>query len=378
MTPEISALSPQLRMRSYIQRVATGPELGKSISSEEAQDGMQSILRDLIDPVQSAIYLIALRMKRETDDEFIGSLLGLRSALNSADANVADLIDISDPFDGFVRCVPASTFLPAVLAALDIPALLQGADSIGPKYGVTHRKILQAAGIEVNLSSDLAAKQIENKAFAWAYLDQRQSCPALHDLLPLRTRMVKRSVLTTIETLTRPISAKQTHMMGGFVHRVYPPIYILLARHAGYYSAMVVRGVEGSVLPSLSQVTCYFRYDGNTQSGETEKVRLDPNELAISQTERAMPLPNDLPEPEHQPDQRASSVDTIALAQVAAEMGLAALKGQQGPIYDSLVYGASICLHHLGRVSSWSEAADLSRAALKSGKAYARFTAATN
>ena len=101
MSPEIAALSPELRMRSYIQRVATGPELGKSISKEEAKDAMQSILADLIDPVQSAIYLIALRMKRETDDEFIGSLLGLRSTLNVADAKVDELVDISDPFDGF-------------------------------------------------------------------------------------------------------------------------------------------------------------------------------------------------------------------------------------------------------------------------------------
>ena len=256
--------------------------------------------------------------------------------------------------------------------------MLQGAESIGPKYGVTHRKILQAAGINVDLGSDIAAKQVENTSIGWAYLDQRQSCPALHALLPLRTRMVKRSVLTTIETLTKPVSAKRTHMMGGFVHRAYPPVYTMLARQADYQSAMVVRGVEGSVLPSLSQVARYFRYDESTIHGETEKVRLDPNELNIQQIERAMPLPDDLPKPAQRPDQLASSVDTMALAQVASETGLAVLKGQQGFIYDSLVYGASICLHHLGKANSWSEASDLSRAVLKSGKAYAHFAAAAS
>ncbi|MGH8658897.1 MAG: anthranilate phosphoribosyltransferase, partial [Gammaproteobacteria bacterium] len=55
---------PALLMRSIIQRIATGPELSKDISREEAQAGMRSILEGKIDPVQAGIFLIALRMKR--------------------------------------------------------------------------------------------------------------------------------------------------------------------------------------------------------------------------------------------------------------------------------------------------------------------------
>ncbi len=371
-----SELSPKMRMRSYIQRVATGPELGKSISLAEAEDGMQQILTGDVDPVQAAIYLIALRMKRETDDEFVGSLLGLRKVVNKATVNVEHLVDIADPFDGYARCVPASTFLSVVLAALGVPTLLQGAEAIGPKYGVTHRKILKAAGINVQQTSQQAAAQIDNPQVGWAYLDQQQSCPSLHDLLSLRERMVKRSVLTTIETTTRPLEAKHTHMMGGFVHRGYPPVYTMLARAAGYSSAMVVRGVEGGVLPSLSQVARYFRYDVNSSIDEPEKVRLDPNELGIKQLERAIVLPDDLPKPQHQPDELASAVDTEAVAQLAAQMGQAALEGEQGPYYDSLIYGTSICLHHLGRVNSLQEAAKLTRNVLDSGRAKSYFDAA--
>jgi uroporphyrin-III C-methyltransferase/precorrin-2 dehydrogenase/sirohydrochlorin ferrochelatase len=36
------------------------------------------------------------------------------------------------------------------------------------------------------------------------------------------------------------------------VHKPYPRIYALLARHAGFDSALIVRGVEGSVIPLLS------------------------------------------------------------------------------------------------------------------------------
>ncbi|MGH8621099.1 MAG: hypothetical protein ACRET3_03080, partial [Burkholderiales bacterium] len=53
-------------MRSIIQRIATGPELSKDITREEARAGMQLVLEGRVDPVQAGIFLIALRMKRET------------------------------------------------------------------------------------------------------------------------------------------------------------------------------------------------------------------------------------------------------------------------------------------------------------------------
>ncbi len=55
-------------MHSIIQRIATGPELSKSISLEESELAMRAILKNEIDEVQSAIFLIAMRMKRETTD----------------------------------------------------------------------------------------------------------------------------------------------------------------------------------------------------------------------------------------------------------------------------------------------------------------------
>ncbi|MDC3316195.1 anthranilate phosphoribosyltransferase, partial [Candidatus Thioglobus sp.] len=64
-------------MHSIIQRVATGPELSKNISLEESKQAMEAILNNEIDEVQSAIFLIAMRMKRETMDENIGILMAL-------------------------------------------------------------------------------------------------------------------------------------------------------------------------------------------------------------------------------------------------------------------------------------------------------------
>ena len=54
------------QMRSIIGRVATGPEYSKDLPFEEARAAMHYILNNQADPVQAGVYLIALRMKRET------------------------------------------------------------------------------------------------------------------------------------------------------------------------------------------------------------------------------------------------------------------------------------------------------------------------
>jgi anthranilate phosphoribosyltransferase len=75
-------------------------------------------------------------------------------------------------------------------------------------------------------------------------------------------------------------------------------------------------------------------------------------------------------------DEIATTVDSNALARAAAEQGLAALKGERGLMYDSLVYVGAIALTHLQRYTNLVEAADAVRASLDSGKALASFQAA--
>jgi anthranilate phosphoribosyltransferase len=65
--------------------------------------------------------------------------------------------------------------------------------------------------------------------------------------------------------------------------------------------------------------------------------------------------------------------DTQALAQAAAKAGAAALAGEHGAAYDSLVYGAALCLFHLKRQPSLPVAADVARRAIESGEALTRF-----
>lgn len=364
---------PQVLMRSIIQRIATGPELSKDISRDEAREGMRLILDGEADPVQAAIFLIALRMKRETDDENIGVLEAIRDVTETVTADVDEVAIVSDPYDGYNRTVPASPFLPAVLAACGVPALSEGVESMGPKYGVTHRQVLRAAGVNVDLTAAEAAIRLADAGIGWAYVDQSKFCPKLHGLTELRSKIVKRPAITTVEVLTGPVRGRnKTHLITGYVHKPYPRLYALLARHMGFDSLLLVRGVEGGVVPSLRQPgKCVYYHD----FGEEQQLDSNPVDLGIEQTVRAAPLPDNLQKSSRPGDEISIAVDIDALAQATAQAGLEALQGQAGAIYDGLVYSGALSLFHLGKADSLAEAAKAVRTVLDNGAALARLRA---
>ncbi len=361
---------PKLAMRSYIQRVATGPEYSKDISFEEARDAMTHILNGSADSVQAGIFLIALRMKRETLDENGGCLQAIIDASNIVTANVDHVIDVADPYDGYTRGLPVSPFIPAVLAACGLPAVSHGAEAVGPKYGATHRKVLRAAGINVDYDMQQAVNQINTPDIGWAYLDQKTICPALHNLIPLRTQIVKRPVITTVEVLIGPVRGKKTTtLMTGYVHKPYPPVYTHLAKISGFDSAVLVRGVEGGVIPSLKQESKYFQY---LDKDELTEVEIHPDHVNIKQNVRAVPLP-ELNTAKSVVDDTAAKIDADQLAEEAAKVGVAALKGEQGPARDSLIYSTAIMLTHMNIEKTLQASAEKVSAVIDSGNAFTHF-----
>jgi anthranilate phosphoribosyltransferase len=353
-------------MSSILKRIATGPELSKDISREEARAGMRLVLDGAVDPVQAGVFLIALRMKRETDDENRGLLEAIREATLRATAPVDEVLDLGDPYDGYNRTLPAAPFLPAVLAACGVPTVSHGVESMGPKYGVTHRQVLAAAGVPVDLAPEEAAARLGEARIGWAYVDQKAFCPKLYALTRLRTLIVKRPAITTAEVMAGPVRGRRrTHLVTGYVHKPYPRIYALLARHAGYDSALIVRGVEGGVIPGLTQTGKVFRVLGDA---EEVPVEFKPAELGIEATVRAPRIPG-AGEAE---EESAAPLDTAAVAEAAAQAGRAALEGAPGLTRDCLVYGAALCLWHLGRHDSRAQAAAAVRRALDRGEALAR------
>ena len=358
-------------MRSIIQRIATGPELSKDITRDEARRGMRLVLDGAVDPVRAAVFLIALRMKRETDDENLGILDAVLETTTTVTAPVGEVVDLSDPYNGFNRNLPVSAFLPAVLAACGVPAISHGVESMGPKFGATHHRVLAACGAPVASTPQEVGARLADPGVGWAYCDQSVFNPRLHALAELRSLIVKRPALATVEVMAGPVRGRRrTHVVTGYVHKPYARIYMALARCAGFDSALIVRGIEGGIIPSLRQGAKVWTYHDGAEEHDAD---ISPAALGIEQSVRAVPLPEEVAGYRRKSDDTGGEVDGLAIARAAARAGLDALDGAPGPARDSLIYGAALILRHTGRTRRLDEAADLARAALDGGRARAGF-----
>ena len=367
----MAAVNDPTLMRSIIQRIATGPELSKDITRDEARRGMRLVLDGAVDPVQAAVFLIALRMKRESDDENLGILEAVLETTATVTAPVDEVVDLSDPYNGFNRNLPVSAFLPAVLAACGVPSISHGVESMGPKFGATHHRVLVASAAPVDSSPQEVCARLADPETGWAYCDQSVFNPGLHALAELRSLIVKRPALTTVEVMAGPVRGlRRTHVVTGYVHKPYARVYTMLARCAGFDSALIVRGIEGGIIPSLRQGAKVWTYhDG----GDDHDTDISPEEAGIEQTVRAVPLPEGIEGYRRKSDETGGEVDAHAIADAAARAGLDALDGAPGPARDSLVYAAALVLRHVGRAGRLADGAALVHEAIDGGRARAHF-----
>ena len=214
-------------------------------------------------------------------------------------------------------------------------------------------------------------ERLADPGTGWAYCDQSVFNPRLNALTDLRNLIVKRPALATVEVMAGPVRGRRrTHVVTGYVHKPYAQVYTTLARQAGFDSALIVRGIEGGIIPSLRQGAKTWTYhDG----GEVREADISPGELGIEQTVRAVPLPESVEGYRRKRDETGAEVDGLAIAAAAARAGLDALEGAPGPARDSLVYAAALVLGHAGKARRLDEGAARVRAALDDGRARTHF-----
>lgn len=360
-------------MHSAIQRVATGPELSKSISYEESQAVMHAILNGTADPVQAGVFLIGLRMKRETDDELKGVLDALRQHTKTLRSTLPEVVVVSEPYNGFNRTVQGSLFSLPVLAACGVPAYSHGVELVGPKFGITHHNILKALGANPLHTVEQTADQLADERIGWGYIDQKMFAPKLEALNFLRNKIVKRPVLSTAEVLLSPIKGEsKTHLVTGYVHKPYRETYAMLARYVGFDSLLLVRGTEGGVIPSFRADAHVVRYTNNSDDEEHD-LPLQP--IGLARDYRALDIPESIPQPDQNTPNIGMKWNIEALAELCAEHGRAALANEPGPVHDAAVLGAAMTLWHIGQSPDLDSAVAQARTAIESGEALARFNA---
>ena len=135
--------------------------LGGTLSREEARRVMDLILTGEVSQVQTAAFLMGLRVRGESEDEILGLVEGMRAAsikLKSQRQNVVDLCgtggDRSDTFN-------ISTAASLVVAGAGIPVAKHGNRAASSQCGSAD--VLEALGVAVDLSVEKARQAFKKQ-----------------------------------------------------------------------------------------------------------------------------------------------------------------------------------------------------------------------
>jgi anthranilate phosphoribosyltransferase len=348
------------KLPELLKRVAIGPKLQKEITRQEVAEAITSALNGHENMMQLGIFLIALRMRGERMHEFEGILDGMLELTNATIAEIENLVELAEPFDGSNRQLNFCAFLPAVLAACGMPAYVSGVRDCGPKHGVTAAKIFEFLGRTHLPDMTEAVNLLESNDVGWAYCGQEFSSPALYAMREQRDLMIKRTALTTLERLLHPLRASgKNHLHIGYVHKAYPPIYARMAMQVGYDSACILKGMEGGVFPALDKPLRATLVKADSGS-EPSRIDFNFDPLDVVPSSEIKFLETDGCEPQ--------------VARIAEE-GLAALSGASGNARKLLTSTGALILYNTGLASNPVVAQKMVREALDRGSALHRLRA---
>ena len=316
----------------------------------------EAILSDRVRGSLKGAALIGQRMNRESYDEVRGYLHSGFAPECVRVAKVENLTHFGQPYNGSTRYFKPTLFVAALRAALARSSVLHGVDAMPPKWGVTDEQILNALNARTNLSLAEAAERLENPDIGFAYISQREYAPNAYAARDLRAHIGKRPPWSATEKAQQLFTcAGSNHMVIGYYHSGYEIPLLKIARETGFTSAVAIKGEEGSSHFSLrlGKPTDKRRNAINFSQGfradQTFALDIDPAAYGFSYAQNPRP--------------KAVS------AQAFAALGMAALSGEKGPVYDRIVLNAAMTDHLLGFNPDPRDAIRQARSSIDTGRA---------
>ena len=295
---------------------------GKNLTEPELQTGLHSVLDSNIEDFEKAVFLEALRLKRETLEENKACLRFLQSRIQRTPLQTPGLIQISDPFDGYNRHPHLSLFVSVILGSIGLPTLIHGIKEVSPKRGITPHKLLVNAKKRPIITIKETEEQLMTPHIGWAYLDQSSYLPELAELVPLRQAMLKRPLLSTIEKFCCPFSTPNTLLVTGYTHPPYKKMMTsLFLETLPTQSMLLLRGIEGSTHLPLDRRAPYMF----CTASDTKEDFCRPSQLNFPETDTIQ--------------------DTEITEKQSLTQGIQALSGKESPLQSSLIYTASMIAH---------------------------------
>ncbi len=245
---------------------------GQHLSSDEAGQAFDVIMRGDATASQVAGLLVGLRVKGETADEVAGAARALRRAMVRLPAvNTESLVDTCGTGGGSFQTFNISTAAALLAAGAGIRIAKHGNRSFTSRSGSAD--VLEALGVAIDAPLETMTRALTDAGIVFMFAPAMH--PAMRHVGPVRRELALPTVMNIIGPLANPAGAGR--QVVGVAERSRMPLLAGALLALGTRHALVVHGEPG--LDELSPLGPTHVIE--VRGGETREWTVDPRELGF-------------------------------------------------------------------------------------------------
>ena len=222
------------RLKTLIGRAADGP-----LTREEAEAAFATLFEGAATPAQMGGFLMALRTRGETVDEYAAAAAVMRAKCNAVRApeGAIDIVGTGGDGKGTLNISTAAAF---VVAGAGVPVAKHGNRNLSSKSGAADA--LGQMGVEVMVGPEVVERALAECGIAFMMAPMHH--PAIRHVMPARMELGTRTIFNILGPLTNPAGVKR-QLTGAFSPDLIRPMAETLAV-LGSERAWLVHGGDGT------------------------------------------------------------------------------------------------------------------------------------
>jgi len=329
---------------SDILKPLIGIAATRPLTRAEAEAAFTALFEGAATPAQMGGFLIALRVRGETVDEYAAAASVMRAKCNAVRApkGAMDIVGTGGDGKGTLNISTATAF---VVAGAGVPVAKHGNRNLSSKSGAADA--LTEMGLNVMVGPEVVERCLNEAGIGFMMAPMHH--PATRHVAPVRMELGTRTIFNILGPLTNPAGVKR-QLTGAFSAALIRPMAETL-RALGSEKAWLVHGGDGSDELSIVAPSPVVELNAS----EIREFTVHPEDAGLP----AYPF-------------EAIQGGTPAENAVAFR---ALLDGATGGFRDAVLLNAAAALVVADRAKTLKEGVEIARESLDSGKAKAKIEA---
>ena len=212
--------------------------IARPLTRAEAETAFGLLFAGEATPSQVGGFLMVLRTRGETVDEFAAAAAVMRAKCHAVRApeGAIDIVGTGGDGKGTLNISTATAF---VVAGAGVPVAKHGNRAASSKAGAADT--LEALGLDMARAGALAEETLNELGICFLFAANHH--PAMKRITPIRQRLGRRTIFNLMGPLANP--AHVTRQLIGIARPDYAPVYAAALEQLGTEAALVVSGEEG-------------------------------------------------------------------------------------------------------------------------------------